>query len=104
MARSVEELRSWAVLLKLCQDDCQVIRTTKTMRSAVLEVDRELGRLHQVESAALELARMFDRIRKSGDDDFEIMEELWNREEVLSNKIIEMAIARKFDHVEVTND
>lgn len=52
MARSVSELQAWADLLELCEDDCRVFETTKKMRSAVLEVERELCRLHKVEDAA----------------------------------------------------
>jgi len=61
MARSVVQLQAWAELLELCEDGCQVFRTTRQMRSAVIEVERELGRLHKIEMAAIDAMRADDR-------------------------------------------
>ena len=69
MARSPEELEAWAELLELCDDDVQVFRTTKHMRSSVLEVEKELRRLHLVEQESIALAQMLKRIQDSYSDD-----------------------------------
>ncbi len=51
------QLKGWADLLELCDDDCQVFDTTKNMRTAVIEVEKELTRLHRVEALCIKLAR-----------------------------------------------
>lgn len=56
-ARTAQELAAWADLIDLCEDDCAVFETTPEMRSAVLKVERELARLHEVERQAIGLAR-----------------------------------------------
>ncbi len=61
--RTVEQLQAWRDLIELCEDDCQVFRTTEAMRSAVMEVERELGHLHQIETSALALARILKHVR-----------------------------------------
>lgn len=55
IGRSKEQLTAWAELLELCDDDCEVFATTKPMRTAVIEVERELARLHRIEAIAIEL-------------------------------------------------
>lgn len=55
--RTPEQLQGWADLLELCQDECQVFDTSPSMRTAVLEVERELSRLHAVEKLCVRLAR-----------------------------------------------
>src|SRR4051812_30078356 len=90
MARSVKELEAWAELLELCDDDCQTFRTTSAMRSAVLEVERELNRLHKIEDCAIKLARLFKVMRDNGnnpsndpdqDERWECaMQDLWENE------------------------
>lgn len=80
MARSVKQLEAWAHLIELCDDDCQTVSTTKEMRTAVLEVERELRRLHKIEGLAILLAQKFKRIRGVDDDSPEIdraMDDLW---------------------------
>jgi hypothetical protein len=80
MARSVKQLEAWAQLIRLCDDDCQTFSTTKEMRAAVLEVERELRRLHKIEGLAIILAQKFKRIRGVDDDSVEIdraMDDLW---------------------------
>jgi len=80
MARSVKQLEAWAHLIELCDDDCQTFSTTKEMRTAVLEVERELRRLHKIEGFAIVLCQKFKRIRGVADDSPEIdeaMDDLW---------------------------
>ncbi len=57
MARTSAQLDGWAQLLELCRDDCQVFDTTKAMRQAVIEIERELSRLHKIEEESIQMAR-----------------------------------------------
>jgi hypothetical protein len=57
MARTPQQLSAWSSLLELCEDECAVFKTTKAMRSSVVEVERELKRLHAVEEAAIEATK-----------------------------------------------
>lgn len=84
MARSVKELEAWAALLELCGDDCQVFDTTPAMRSAILEVEQELHRLHKIEDCAVRLCRLLEHANATSTDDAkwdEAMDYLWHGEE-----------------------
>lgn len=90
MARSVKELQAWAELLELCGDDCQVFSTTQEMRSAVLEVELELTRLHKMEDCAIRLARMLKAIDDcdNTDEEWEVaMDRFWVEEKVICGTI-----------------
>lgn len=56
IGRSSEQLAAWADLLELCEDGCEVFATTEAMRGAVISVEGELRRLHQVEEDARKMA------------------------------------------------
>lgn len=62
MARTRDQLNAWAELLELCEDECEVFRTSAAMRSAVVEVERELKRLHQLEDLCIRLTQMLHRV------------------------------------------
>jgi len=88
MARSVKELQAWAELLELCADDCAVFSTTKAMRSAILEVELELSRLHRIEDLAIQMARLFKRLRCADGDDWDVcIDGLWEREQEICEAI-----------------
>ncbi len=80
MARSVEQLQAWRELLELCEDECRVFDTTKAMRTAVLEVERELWRLHKLEDAAIGFAKLHEAVDAAGGDSDDAIFDLFEQE------------------------
>lgn len=58
--RTAAQLDAWSEFLELCEDECEVFRTSHAMRTAVIEVEKELARLHKVEALCIRLARELD--------------------------------------------
>lgn len=93
MARSIEQLEAWAKLLDLCNDGCEVFSTTEVMRESVIEVEKELGRLHKIEDIAIILVRKLNKFRTldvcDPDWDF-LMDAFWNYEKLLCKEIVDL--------------
>lgn len=90
VGRTVDELRGWTELVELCEDECQIFRTTHIMRRSVMVVEKELSRLHRVESCAIKLAALLQRLRLCSSDDpawDDIMDDLWTYEEAIVEEI-----------------
>lgn len=62
MARSAEQIDAWVLLLELCRDDCETFRTSPEMRGAIIEVENELKRLHDLEDKAIKYAQKAIRL------------------------------------------
>jgi hypothetical protein len=90
MARSKEQVRAWRDLIELCDDDCAIFETTAEMRSAVIEVEAELDRLHKVEDACVRLVQMLQRIADSvpnGPLYTAYFDQLWNTEHLIRAEV-----------------
>lgn len=90
MARSADQLSAWAELLELCEDECEVFRTSATMRGAIVEVELELARLHKIEVAAIEIAQLLKRLRDEDADSTkweDFMQDLWDNEAEICARI-----------------
>lgn len=94
MARTAEQLDAWRLLLEVCEDECQVLRLFPDLRASVLEVERELSRLHEIERNAIGLACLLKRWRDAdpATDGVweEAMDDLWTHNEVMCRRIEEL--------------
>jgi hypothetical protein len=89
MARSVEQLAAWSILLAQARAGDNSLPAD--MQAAIVEVENELTRLCQVEAAAIYLTQMLVRAQRAKDDEEQwerLMDFYWSVHDRVCDKIV----------------